>query len=103
MRSANRSRSSMAREASIEAILAVARHHNLHVVAEGVETAEQLEFLRTRGCESYQGFYFAKPMPLDQFSHSVCSSNEASDAPTEAFNVKVVGRAPEVIVGRQAL
>jgi diguanylate cyclase (GGDEF)-like protein/PAS domain S-box-containing protein len=89
--------------ALIEAILAVARHHNLHVVAEGVETAEQLEFLRTRGCESYQGFYFAKPMPLDQFSHSVCSSNEASDAPTEAFNVKVVGRAPEVIVGRQAL
>lgn len=89
--------------ALIEAILAVAKHHNLHVVAEGVETAEQLEFLRTRGCESYQGFYFAKPMPLDQFSHSVCTTSETRDASTETFSVKVVSHTPDTIVGRQTL
>ncbi len=59
--------------ALIEAILAVARHHNLHVVAEGVETTDQLEFLKVRGCASFQGFYFAKPMPMDQFSQAICT------------------------------
>ncbi len=89
--------------ALIEAILAVAKHHNLHVVAEGVETAEQLEFLRVRGCESYQGFYFAKPMPMDQFSQSVCGDNDPSNKVTEAFHVKVVGNAPGIVVGGHGL
>ncbi len=86
--------------ALVEAILAVAKHHNLHVVAEGVETAEQLDFLRTRGCESYQGFYFAKPMPMDQFSQTVCSENEPP-APTDTFRVKVDGQAENIVVGGQ--
>ena len=37
----------------------------LNVVAEGAETAEQVEMLRTLGVDSIQGYYFAKPMPLD--------------------------------------
>ncbi|NCN23842.1 MAG: EAL domain-containing protein, partial [Gallionella sp.] len=37
----------------------------LDVVAEGVETPEQLEFLRDCGCTRVQGYYFAKPMPID--------------------------------------
>jgi len=89
--------------ALIEAILAVAKHHNLHVVAEGVETAEQLEFLRVRGCESYQGFYFAKPMPMDQFSQSVCSECAPAAASAETFQVKVVGQAPAIVVGRHGI
>jgi EAL domain-containing protein (putative c-di-GMP-specific phosphodiesterase class I) len=36
------------------------------VVAEGVETAEQLEFLKDEGCEFIQGYYFSKPLPLDE-------------------------------------
>ncbi|MDB6062327.1 MAG: hypothetical protein JWM78_2430 [Verrucomicrobiaceae bacterium] len=44
--------------ALVEAILAMSGHLQLEVVAEGVETAEQFEFLKQRGCHRYQGFYF---------------------------------------------
>lgn len=37
------------------------------IIAEGVETKEQLEFLRLAGCDMIQGFYFYKPMPEDEF------------------------------------
>ena len=39
----------------------------LQVVAEGVETGEQLERLRESGCDFVQGYYFAKPMPCECF------------------------------------
>ena len=38
------------------------------VTAEGVETAQQLDFLRDAGCDHIQGFYFYKPMPEEDFS-----------------------------------
>lgn len=40
---------------------------NLSVVAEGVETREQLERLREIGCDYVQGYYFAKPLPCRDF------------------------------------
>ncbi len=39
----------------------------LNVVAEGVEGAEQLNFLRERGCDAAQGYYFSKPLPAEAF------------------------------------
>ena len=39
----------------------------LNVIAEGVETVEQEQFLNLRGCHAYQGYWFGKPMPLDDF------------------------------------
>ena len=39
----------------------------MQVVAEGVETKEQLDFLKERTCQYVQGYYFGKPMPADQF------------------------------------
>ena len=49
------------------AVIAMARALHLAVVAEGVETAEQLDFLRGLGCEQVQGFLFNKAVPADEF------------------------------------
>jgi diguanylate cyclase (GGDEF)-like protein len=49
------------------AILAMATQLGLKVVAEGVETREQLEFLRRHGCDHIQGFIFGKPLSADAF------------------------------------
>lgn len=48
-------------------IMELARWMNLSVVAEGVETGEQLERLRETGCDYVQGYYFAKPLPVKDF------------------------------------
>jgi EAL domain-containing protein (putative c-di-GMP-specific phosphodiesterase class I) len=39
----------------------------LNVIAEGVETEAQWEFLDRHGCHAFQGYLFGKPVPLDQF------------------------------------
>jgi len=46
----------------VEAILAMARRLGLSVLAEGVETAEQLAFLEQRKCDHIQGYHLGKPM-----------------------------------------
>ncbi|MDM7859054.1 EAL domain-containing protein [Alteromonas sp. ASW11-36] len=53
--------------AIVLAILAMATQLRLKVIAEGVETMEQQEFLKQHRCASAQGFYYAKPMPLESF------------------------------------
>lgn len=50
----------------LESIIGLAKSLNLHVVAEGVETKEQLELLQQRECNYIQGFYFARPTEPDQ-------------------------------------
>jgi diguanylate cyclase (GGDEF)-like protein/PAS domain S-box-containing protein len=50
-------------------ILALARNLGLQVLAEGVETRSQLEFLTAEGCDRIQGFYFSRPVPADQIRH----------------------------------
>ncbi|NJD08144.1 MAG: EAL domain-containing protein [Methylococcaceae bacterium] len=47
----------------VRAIIDMARALNLTVVAEGVETEAQLDFLRSHRCESFQGYYFSQPLP----------------------------------------
>ena len=50
----------------IPAVLGMARHLGLQVVAEGVETEEQLAFIREHGCDTYQGWLFARALPAGQ-------------------------------------
>lgn len=56
----------------LESIFNFAHRLNITTVAEGVETKEQLGFLRTCGCKVIQGYLFAKPMPENEFE-SVCA------------------------------
>lgn len=48
--------------AIVTAIIAMAGSLNIQVIAEGVESKEQIDFLKQRGCSQYQGFYFSKPL-----------------------------------------
>ncbi|MGA2043415.1 MAG: EAL domain-containing protein [Roseiarcus sp.] len=50
----------------VGAVIDMARNLDLRVVAEGIETAEELAFLRARGCEEGQGYYFSRPVLPDQ-------------------------------------
>ncbi|GEM_PF-415229 len=58
----------------IETIIDMGRHLDLEVVAEGVETAEQFEFLRNTGCTLFQGYFFQRPVS----PHHVFSDKQAS-------------------------
>ena len=48
-----------------EAVLAMARHLGFNVTAEGVETRQQLQFLKQQSCHFYQGYLASKPLPAD--------------------------------------
>lgn len=51
----------------VVAMIAMAHNLNLHVIAEGVENEEQLQFLRINGCDQAQGYYFSKPIERSSF------------------------------------
>ena len=55
--------------AIVSAILALAKALNLKTVAEGVETLQQKHFLENSSCDALQGFYFSKPMPVEEFEN----------------------------------
>ncbi|MHB1353900.1 MAG: EAL domain-containing protein [Thiobacillus sp.] len=67
-----------------EASISLGHKLGLEVVAEGVETAEQLAFLRTHECDLIQGFYFSRPLPADALtlflaSHTATGADDAAD------------------------
>jgi len=56
-------------------IFSIAKNVGLSVIAKGVETAAQMDFLREAGCEEIQGYYFSRPLPADQFSELLLRTN----------------------------
>jgi diguanylate cyclase (GGDEF)-like protein/PAS domain S-box-containing protein len=61
--------------AIVRASIALARSLQLHVVAEGIETAPQIDALRLLGCNTAQGFYFSKPLPAGVFAELLGGSS----------------------------
>ena len=54
--------------AIVEAVLGLGKHFDMKVVAEGVEDSEQLNFLKSQGCDIAQGYYISKPLSSDQYA-----------------------------------
>ncbi|MHB8454636.1 MAG: putative bifunctional diguanylate cyclase/phosphodiesterase [Acidiferrobacterales bacterium] len=65
--------------ALVTAIIAMARSLKLEVTAEGVETPEELAFLKVEGCEEAQGYLFSRPIPADQFTMLLENSMSATE------------------------
>ena len=55
----------------VELVLDIAKFLQVPVIAEGVETAEQMQLLKTRGCDIVQGYYFSRPVPPEEFSRFI--------------------------------
>jgi EAL domain-containing protein (putative c-di-GMP-specific phosphodiesterase class I) len=52
----------------VTAVISMGNSLHMRVVAEGIETREQLEFLQIHGCPVGQGFYFSRPVPAQEFA-----------------------------------
>ncbi len=59
--------------AIIRSIIGLGHRLEMKVIAEGVETLEQLDFLRLRGCDEIQGYFFSRPLAADDFFKFVCA------------------------------
>lgn len=64
--------------AIVRSIISLGHRLDLKVIAEGVETLEQLDFLRIRGCDEVQGYYFSRPLAADDFLKFVNSAPQLS-------------------------
>lgn len=69
-----------------KAVVALGQGLNLKTLAEGVETAEQLEFLRALGCDAAQGYWFSKPLPAEAIADFVLHHAAALQLQVEAAN-----------------
>jgi len=58
----------------VKTIISMAKSLGMSVVAEGVETVEQLEFLIRHGCNLIQGYYYSRPLPCEEFEQYVLTS-----------------------------
>jgi diguanylate cyclase (GGDEF)-like protein len=62
-----------------ETIIAMGRTLSLTVVAQGVETKAQADFLRLNACDEFQGFYLNKPMPADEIAELIRAQQDTAD------------------------
>jgi EAL domain-containing protein (putative c-di-GMP-specific phosphodiesterase class I)/ActR/RegA family two-component response regulator len=82
------------------AIMALARSLKMYTIAEGVETAAQVAFLRRQGCNEIQGYYFSRPLPAPEFE-AVLREGRRLEFPVVEHNpdnlLVVVGGEPDLL------
>ena len=52
----------------VSEVIALAKKLNMKIVAEGIESKEQVDFLMEQECDLIQGYFYAKPMPVEEFA-----------------------------------
>lgn len=62
----------------LDAVISLAKKLKMLTVAEGVETAEQMQFLQEHGVNFMQGYYFSKPLSIDNFV-AYCNAHQVFD------------------------
>ena len=58
--------------------MALAKSLDLNVVAEGVETQQQLDWLLENGCKAFQGYFFSHPLPINEVEVRLLASEQAA-------------------------
>ncbi|MDO6460016.1 EAL domain-containing protein [Granulosicoccaceae sp. 1_MG-2023] len=67
-------------DAVVQAIVRMVQALGIPLVAEGVETREQLEFLRELGCEQYQGYFYSQAVPAEEFAAFLAAADSGQQA-----------------------
>ena len=75
----------------VEVIIGISDYLSVPVIAEGVETEDQLHTLRDLGCELVQGYFFSKPVPAEEFEPFILQKKEADQAAFEKAKEPVTG------------
>jgi diguanylate cyclase (GGDEF)-like protein len=76
----------------VQAIISLAHSLKLKVVAEGVETPVQLQYLRSLGCDQYQGFHFSPPLPASEFADLLRTWHRPEDGESRAESERTHSR-----------
>ena len=71
----------------VQTILNIARSMKVSVIAEGVETEMQALLLRQLGCHAFQGYFFARPAPLDDFPRRISAQQDDAAADDDAASL----------------
>jgi len=75
----------------VTSVIRMAKWLGIPVVAEGVETKEQVDFLRTIGCEKIQGFYFSRPLPREEYEALLKSGTSGRQKRNASPDFNIVG------------
>ena len=63
----------------LDSIIEMCKNLKIHIIVEGVETKEQLDYLEDKGCDTFQGYYFDKPLPVTEFEAKYMSPEDEDE------------------------